>query len=301
VLDLDWLDARAVRAFEPAVRAAAALHCPSTGIVDAHELMTALHGDIESAGGAVVLDTEFIGGSATADGTRLRLRSGSASTQIECQWLVNSAGLTAVDVLGRLEAYPSARIPKSYYAKGNYFEFRGRSPFRRLVYPMPNEAGLRIHATLDLRGTLRFGPDVQWVAAIDYEVHATRAQSFCRSIRHYWPALPDGSLVPAYAGIRPKLVGPGENAADFRIETPADHGVAGLINLLGIESPGLTSSLAIGEWVAGQIRGPSQPCEPAGKMRSRQEPSLRRAIESPDRSGPSGRPASCQSTSNALA
>jgi L-2-hydroxyglutarate oxidase LhgO len=158
--------------------------------------------------------------------------------------------LHAVELLQRIADYPRSRIPRHFYAKGNYFALRGRAPFTHLVYPMPAQAGLGVHATLDLAGRVRFGPDVEWIDSLDYDVDASRAQSFYDAIRVYWPGLPDGALDPAYAGIRPKLAGPGQPPADFLIETPREHAIAGLINLLGIESPGLTASLAIAELVA---------------------------------------------------
>jgi L-2-hydroxyglutarate oxidase LhgO len=249
VIDLTWLDPAQVRELEPEVRCAAGLLSPSTGIVDVHEFMTALHGDLERANGSVVFDTELM--RAEVDGSRIRaeLRSGQERSRVECRWLINAAGLHSVDLLRRIAAFPAAKIPKRYLAKGNYFDCLGSAPFRRLVYPMPATAGLGIHATLDLAGKVRFGPDVQWIDKIDYQVDPARCAQFYDAIRMYWPSLRHGALAPSYAGIRPKLAGPGEPAADFRIETPREHGLSGLVNLLGIESPGLTASLAIGELI----------------------------------------------------
>ena len=253
VTDLTWLDAQQVRELEPEVRSAAGLLCPSTGIVDVHEFMTALHGDVERANGSVVFDTELT--HAEVGGSRIsaELRSGQERSRVECRWLINAAGLHAVDLLRRIAGFPAAKIPKRYLAKGNYFDCLGPAPFRRLVYPMPAVGGLGIHATLDLAGKVRFGPDVQWVEEIDYPVDPARVAQFYPAIRTYWPTLRDGALAPSYAGIRPKLAGPGEPAADFRIDTPRAHGISGLVNLLGIESPGLTASLAIGEMIAGEF------------------------------------------------
>ncbi len=251
VTDLGWLDAQQIRELEPEVRGAAGLLCPSTGIVDVHEFMTALHGDLERAHGSVVFDTELMRAEVGGSRIRAELRSGQDRSQMECRWLINAAGLHAVDLLRRIAAFPAAKIPKRYLAKGNYFDCLGSAPFRRLVYPMPATAGLGIHATLDLAGKVRFGPDVQWIDEIDYQVDPARSAQFYLAVRTYWPTLRDGALAPSYAGIRPKLAGPGEPAADFRIETPREHGISSLVNLLGIESPGLTAALAIGELISG--------------------------------------------------
>jgi L-2-hydroxyglutarate oxidase LhgO len=181
------------------------------------------------------------------------LQSGGEESELESRYLVNSAGLHAVGLLDQIDGYARSGFHRAYYAKGSYFACQGARPFRHLVYPMPSEAGLGVHATLDLDGSTRFGPDVEWLDSPDYRVDAARAANFYASIREYWPGLPDGALQPAYAGIRPKLAGPGQAAADFLIEGPEDSGVPGLISLLGIESPGLTSSLAIGEEVARRV------------------------------------------------
>jgi L-2-hydroxyglutarate oxidase LhgO len=234
---------------EPEVRCTAALHCPTSGIIDQHPYMLALQGDMENAGGTLVCDCRVESLARLADGFLLKT-GGSAATEIEARFVVNSAGLDAVDLLSRIEGYPAARIPKLYLARGNYFTVAARSPFKHLIYPVPHTAGLGIHATLDLGKRVRFGPDVEWIDKIDYSVNATRAPQFYDAIRRYWPNLADGALMPDYTGIRPKLHGPGEPQPDFRIESVADHGLAGLVNLLGIESPGLTSSLAIGDYAA---------------------------------------------------
>ena len=234
---------------EPEVRCTAALHCPSSGIVDQHPYMLALQGDMENAGGTLVCNCRVESVRRVADGFLLRT-AGDAATEIEARFVVNSAGLGAVDLLNRIEEYPKTRIPKLHFGRGNYFTVAARSPFHHLIYPVPDAAGLGIHATLDLGRRVRFGPDVEWVDRIDYAVNVARAPFFYESIRRYWPRLADGALMPDYTGIRPKLQGPGEPAVDFRIESAADHGFAGLVNLLGIDSPGLTSSLAIGDYVA---------------------------------------------------
>jgi L-2-hydroxyglutarate oxidase LhgO len=234
---------------EPQVRCTAALHCPTSGIVDQHPYMLSLQGDLENAGGTLVCDCRVDSVRQLDDGFLLRT-AGDAATEIEARFVVNSAGLGAVDLLHGIEGYPTERMPVMHLARGNYFTVAARSPFRHLIYPIPHAAGLGIHATLDLGRRVRFGPDVEWIDRIDYSVNTARAPMFYEAIRRYWPALADGALMPDYTGIRPKLHGPGEAQPDFRIESQADHGITGLVNLLGIESPGLTSSLAIGDYVA---------------------------------------------------
>jgi L-2-hydroxyglutarate oxidase LhgO len=248
VSDLRWLEAETVRELEPAVTCAAGLLSPSTGIIDVHELMTTLLGDLEAQGGSVVLDCEATSVRAIRGGLELSVRTGSDEYAIVARNLVNSAGLGAVALAQQVEGAAFGEIPTAYLAKGNYFSCSAR-PFRHLVYPMPNDAGLGIHATLDLDGSVRFGPDVEWVKSIDYGVDPTRAQHFRESIREYWPDVVNVTLQPAYAGVRPKIVGPGQKAADFVIAGPAQHGVPGLVHLLGIESPGLTAALALAEQV----------------------------------------------------
>ncbi|HKQ80679.1 MAG TPA: NAD(P)/FAD-dependent oxidoreductase [Steroidobacteraceae bacterium] len=253
VADLVFVDERQVRELEPAVRCAAGLLSPSTGIIDVHGLLLALQGDFEAQGGITITNCRFMYADVQAGATRLLADGGGVAAELECKWLINSGGLHAPQLLRQIRGYPEERWRTSYFAKGNYFSCQGIRPFKRLVYPMPNNAGLGVHATLDLDGTTRFGPDVEWVDAPDYRVEASRAASFYEAIREYWPDIPSGCLQPAYAGVRPKLVGPSEVAGDFEVEGPAAHGIPGLINLLGIESPGLTSSMAIGEHVAAII------------------------------------------------
>jgi L-2-hydroxyglutarate oxidase LhgO len=248
VSDLQWLDASHVRELEPELHCAAALHSPSTGIVDPHELMTALLGDLESHGGVLAANSKVERMRPLRDGIELTIGSGSEASTLVARTAINATGLGSVAMTRRIEGYPITAIPQAYFAKGNYFACSGR-PFRRLVYPMPNEAGLGIHATIDLNGGTRFGPDVEWTDSLSYDVDPALASGFDQSIREYWPALDDGALQPAYAGIRPKLVGPGQPASDFVIAGPGEHGIPGLINLLGIESPGLTAALALGEYL----------------------------------------------------
>src|SRR6187455_900057 len=234
---------------EPEVRCTAALHCPTSGIIDPHALMLALQGEMENAGGTLVCDCRVESLARLSDGF-LVTTAGESATQVEARFVVNSAGLGAVDLLNRIEGYDPARIPKMHLGRGNYFTVAARSPFKHLIYPVPHAAGLGIHATLDLGRRVRFGPDVEWIDKVDYSVNASRAPLFYDAIRRYWPQLADGALMPDYTGIRPKLHGPGEPQPDFRIESEAEHGLTGLVNLLGIESPGLTSSLAIGDYAA---------------------------------------------------
>ena len=250
--DLEWLDAGQAQVLEPALSCVAALLSPSTGIVDSHGLMLAYQGDAEAAGAQIVCRAPILGGRIVSGGLALEI-GGEASMQLACRWLVNCAGLEAVALAGRIDGVPEAALPPAYYCKGSYYVLAGRPPFSRLIYPVPEHAGLGVHLTLDLGGQARFGPDVEWIDQPDYAVDIGRAAGFYAAIRRYWPDLPEGALQPGYAGIRPKISGPGEPAADFRIDGPAAHGVPGLINLLGIESPGLTASLAIGELVAGMV------------------------------------------------
>jgi len=230
--DLESLDAAAVRELEPALRAEGALLSPSTGIVDSHGLMLALLGDAEAAGAMLALASPVAGGAVTDDGFVLRT-GGAEGMVLACTELVNSAGLGAQAVARAVDGIPPASIPAQYYAKGNYFVLAGRAPFRHLIYPVPEAAGLGVHLTLDLGGQAKFGPDVEWVEGpdYDYEVDPRRGDSFYAAVRSYWPDLPDGALQPGYAGMRPKLHARGEPAADFMIAGPGDHGVPGLARI----------------------------------------------------------------------
>jgi L-2-hydroxyglutarate oxidase LhgO len=235
-------------ALEPGLRCAAALHSPLTGIIDAHACMLALLGQAESRGVLLVCDSAVTGLALRAGGFEVAVNGAPAS--LHARALVNSAGLSAPGLARLMEGFPPERVPTGYLAKGSYFTLAGRAPFARLIYPLPIPGGLGVHLTLDLAGRARFGPDVEWVGELDYTVDAKRAAGFYDAIRAWWPALPDAALEPAYAGIRPKITAPGEPAADFRIDGQAAHGVPGLVQLFGIESPGLTASLAIAEHVA---------------------------------------------------
>ena len=250
--DLVQIDASAAQALEPALQCLGAVLSPSTGIVDSHALMLSLQGDLEHAGGMVALHSGVQALRREGDGWLVEATDG---TELLAQVVVNAAGLQACALASRIEALPAQQVPTPYFAKGNYFTLAGRSPFGRLIYPAPEPdkhlAGLGVHLTIDLGGQAKFGPDVQWVDdPDDLQVDPARGEAFYAEVRRYWPGLPDGALMPGYAGMRPKISGPNEPAADFLIQGPADHGLPGLVNLFGIESPGLTSSLAIGEHVA---------------------------------------------------
>jgi L-2-hydroxyglutarate oxidase LhgO len=246
--DLQLLTGEAARALEPALNCDAALLSPSTGIIDSHAYMLALRGDAEEAGAAYAFHTPLLCASAGAG--RIEIETGGdAPMTLACNLLVNAAGLGAPALARSIEGMPIGMIPCAYLAKGNYFSCSARAPFSHLIYPVPEPGGLGVHLTLDMAGQARFGPDVEWVESIDYAVDPARAERFYPAIRRYWPALPDGALMPSYSGMRPKIVPPAVATQDFLIQGPADHGVAGLINLFGIESPGLTSSLAIADHV----------------------------------------------------
>ncbi|MEP6885947.1 MAG: NAD(P)/FAD-dependent oxidoreductase [Gammaproteobacteria bacterium] len=253
VTDIDWLTADETRALEPELNAVAALCSPSTGIIDSHGLMLALQSEFEQAGGVIAFRTPVLNGH--SDGKNILLEAGNGErVSLFAGVVINCAGLHAQELAQRIEGVPKWSIPAAHFAKGSYYVLRTKNPFRRLVYPVPEPGGLGVHVTLDLAGQARFGPDVEWVERLDYTVDPARAGPFYAAIRRYWPALPDGSLGPGYAGIRPKLHGPGEPAADFLIQGSDVHGVQGLVNLYGIESPGLTSALAIAEHVADRVR-----------------------------------------------
>jgi L-2-hydroxyglutarate oxidase LhgO len=252
VADLVWLSGEEARALEPALVAEQALLSPSTGIIDSHAFMLALRGDAEAHGAMIAFETPVLAGRAGERGLVIET-GGPAPMRIAAGMVVNAAGLGAQAVARSIVAVQAEKIPPLHLAKGNYFSLSGRSPFSRLIYPMPTPGGLGVHLTLDLAGQAKFGPDVEWVDAIDYGVDPRRAPSFYAAIRTYWPDLPEGALQPGYAGVRPKIARPGGSTTDFLLQTEKEHGVAGLINLFGIESPGLTASLAIADWLARRV------------------------------------------------
>lgn len=251
VEELALLEGADAIALEPALSCVAALHSPATGIVDSHALMLSLLGDIEDAGGVLALRTPIDAAERRDGGWQVRF-GGEAPDVLRVDCLVNAAGLGAQALACRIDGTAPEGVPRQVLAKGSYFGCSGRPAFTRLIYPAPVEGGLGIHLTLDLAGRMRFGPDVEWVERPDYGVDPDRAGLFA-AIRRYWPGLPDGRLVPDYAGIRPKLSGPGEPSADFRVDGPAEHGLPGLVHLFGIESPGLTSALSLAEDVADRL------------------------------------------------
>jgi L-2-hydroxyglutarate oxidase LhgO len=259
----ELLSASQAQALEPQLACTAALWSPSTGIVDSHALMLALQGDLERAGGCLALQSRvqqvsFRGGQPA----RVRVASPDGDLEIAAERVVNAAGLYACTLARQFEGLDAQQVPKPHYARGSYFTLPGRPPFARLIYPAPVDAWLGVHVTIDMGGQVKFGPDLEWLevleeagpGTIDYSVDAARAVPFEEAIRRYWPGLPAGALQPGYCGVRPKIHGPHEPAPDFRIDGPQQHGVAGLVNLFGIESPGLTSSLAMAEEVVSLLR-----------------------------------------------
>jgi len=250
VTDVVWMTRDQALALEPELACAAALYSPSTGIIDSHALMLAYLGDAQAHGAMLALKSPL---------ERAVVRNGAfelhvaGSEPIASAVVVNSAGLRAPTVAARMEGYRAELAPRELYAKGNYYALTRRSPFTRLVYPVPEPGGLGVHVTLDLAGQARFGPDVEWTERIAYDVDPRRAERFYAAIRRYWPGLPEGALAPGYAGIRPKTAGPGEPAPDFQVQGPALHGIPGLVHLFGIESPGLTASLALAGAVLGEL------------------------------------------------
>jgi len=258
VADLVWLDRAEVAALEPSIRAVRGLLSPTTGIIDSHAFMTLLRRDAERSSADIVVSTPLLAGRVVQDGFELAI-GGSDAVTARCRSLVNAGGLRAQDVARSIVGVPAASIPPQYFAKGHYFVLAGRSPFNRLVYPVPAPGGLGVHLTLDLARQARFGPDVSWLDSIDYSFDESRAASFYDAIRGYFPGLGEHSLVPGYTGIRAKLGPASAPTADFVVQGPSEHGVPGLVNLYGIESPGLTSSLALAELVRCVLTRPEVP------------------------------------------
>jgi L-2-hydroxyglutarate oxidase LhgO len=251
--DLRMISAAEANTLEPAVHCTAALLSPSTGIIDSHSYMLALRGDAEAHGASLAFNAPLRSAVVTTDGFIIEA-GGSDPLTLGCRKLINAAGLSAPALARNIVGMPQDRIPQAYFAKGNYFSLSSRAPFSRLIYPVPVPGGLGVHLTLDMAGQARFGPDVEWIDAIDYAVDPQRAAKFYPAIRRYWPDLPDGALQPSYSGIRPKIVPPAIANQDFVVQGPRDHGIDGLVNLFGIESPGLTSSLAIADYVLDRMR-----------------------------------------------
>jgi L-2-hydroxyglutarate oxidase LhgO len=256
VTDMTWLDASEAASMEPEVACVRALWSPSTGIIDSHSYMLALQGEIEASGGAIVFLTPMLGAKPIEGGLEIAF-GGAEATTITTRWLINAAGLSSQEIAAMIKGFPQDHIRPRYLAKGSYFNLAGSQPFNRLIYPAPVQGGLGVHVTIDLAGQVRFGPDVEWLESneINYEVDLSRADSFYAAIRRYWPALKDGDLVPAYSGVRPKISGKGQADEDFRIDGPEVHGQNGIIHMFGIESPGLTASLALGDSVLQLVKG----------------------------------------------
>jgi L-2-hydroxyglutarate oxidase LhgO len=252
--NLEWLSASQAQRLEPELRCVTALLSPSTGIIDSHALMLAYQGEAEAAGAFVAFRTLVEGGHVRDDGFELSV-GGDEPTTLRCRLLVNAAGLYAPAVARTIAGVPRESIPPAYFCRGVYFTLSGRTPFRRLIYPVPVPGGLGVHITLDLAGQARFGPDVEWIDAVDYAVDPRRGDKFYAAVRRYWPGLRDNALQPGYAGIRPKISGPNESAADFVVQGPEAHGIPGLVNLYGIESPGLTASLPLADEVLRRLAG----------------------------------------------
>jgi L-2-hydroxyglutarate oxidase LhgO len=256
---ISMISAKEAIALEPQLQCTAALHSKSTGIVDSHAYMLSLLGGFEDAGGMVAYQSPLLRATAlTGGGFRLEI-GGQEAMQIETTLLINCAGMSAPKVAAAIEGLDPAHIPRAYFAKGNYFSLSGKSPFQHLIYPIPEPGGLGVHLTLDMAGQAKFGPDVEWLdiaaeAEINYSVDPRRGDGFYAAVRRYWPGLKDGTLMPDYSGVRAKIVPLGAPAGDFVFDCPTTHGLAGLYNLYGFESPGLTSSLAIAKHLDGLIR-----------------------------------------------
>jgi L-2-hydroxyglutarate oxidase LhgO len=254
VTNLEWLSVSEAQRMEPELNCVAALLSPSTGIIDSHALMLAYQGEAEAAGGFVAFRAPVLGGHVRNDGFELSV-GGNEPTTLRCRLLVNAAGLYAPALARGIEGVPPETVPPAYFCRGVYFILSGKSPFTRLIYPVPVPGGLGVHITLDLAGQARFGPDVEWIPEVDYAVDPRRGDAFYTAVRRYWPGLRDGALQPGYAGIRPKISGPNEPAADFVVQGPEDHAVPGLVNMYGIESPGLTASLPLADEAVRKLGG----------------------------------------------
>lgn len=251
--DVALITGHQARTIEPELNCTAALESPSTGIIDSHSLMVSLLGEAENRGASLALRARVLSGTVKNGLHEVRVHTDDGEMLLSAGILINAAGLHAPGLALKLSGMPTQLVPGSWFAKGNYFALSGRAPFSHLIYPVPEPGGLGVHLTLDLGQQARFGPDVEWVGIPEYSVSSQRSAGFYAEIRRYWPALPDDALVPAYSGIRPKISAPGAPAADFMIQGPADHGMQGLVNLYGIESPGLTACLAIGQYVCGLL------------------------------------------------
>ena len=254
VMDLELLSHNEVIAREPDLRCITALWSPSTGVADSHSYMLGLQGDAESNGAMLAFLAPVESAELQNDGICLNV-GGNDPMQLKAKTVINAAGLHTQKLTHEFKGFPKEKIPVWHYCKGNYYSLSGcKAPFTSLIYPAPEEAGLGVHLTLDLAGQARFGPDVEWIDENNYDVDPKRSDSIYAAVRKYWPGLPDNSLQPGYSGIRPKIQAPGEPATDYVIQGPRDHGINGLINLYAIESPGMTSSLAIGDYIVEMLQ-----------------------------------------------
>ena len=253
VTDLDWKSEDEVKVLEPRIQSAGALLSPSTGIIDSHGLMLAYQGDAEDQGAMIAFNSEVRRGSVQAGKIQLFVGEKSSEFGLSANIVVNAAGLGAQSLAKNLSGLDPATIPPRYLARGCYFTLSGQAPFSRLIYPVPEPGGLGVHVTLDMSGSVRFGPDVEWVNEVDYRVNPDRADSFYAAIRRYYPGLKDSSLQPGYSGIRPKIAAEGSTTGDFLVQGPLEHGVPGLVNMYGIESPGLTASLPLADLAAQKL------------------------------------------------
>ena len=262
VPEIKMITGEQAKSMEPELQCSAAVLSASTGIVDSHGFMLSLLGGFEDAGGMIAYQSPLISakpiGSKAQDGFELEI-GGSDAMKIQTKLLINCAGMSAPAIAKKIEGLAQEQIPKAYFAKGNYFSLSGKSPFKHLIYPIPEPGGLGVHLTLDMGGQAKFGPDVEWLEIddenqIDYTVNPKRGDGFYAAVRKYWPGLKDNALQPDYSGVRAKIVPPNSPAGDFCFNMPKDHGLEGLFNLYGFESPGLTSSLAIAKYLEGQIK-----------------------------------------------
>jgi L-2-hydroxyglutarate oxidase LhgO len=258
VNDLQVLNAHEAQSLEPALSCTAALLSPSTGIIDSLALMLSYQGDAQAAGAQFVFHSPLESATVIEGGFRVAF-GGSDPIELTCTWLIIAAGLSAPKLARQIQGLDRAHVPQEFFCKGSYFTLQGRAPFTHLIYPVPQAAGLGVHLTLDLGGQAKFGPDTEWIDQENYDINPSRGDSFYAAVRRYWPDLKDGALQPGYTGIRPKISGPDEPAADFVLSGPTAHGVPGLMNLFGIESPGLTSSLAIAQAVKNELLSNSRP------------------------------------------
>jgi L-2-hydroxyglutarate oxidase LhgO len=251
--DIEWLDQDQVHELEPDIRASAGLYSPSTGVIDVHELMLALLADVEDAGGTLITHNRVLGVESVGDALELKMESGGEYTFMATT-IINAAGHGATDIAGRISGFPASHVPAIHPIRGHYYEHAGKLPFSRLIYPLPGNTGLGVHVTIDMAGRSRFGPDTEYCDEVDYRFDESRKPLFTAAIRDWYPNLDESRLQPGFVGVRPNLQAPGEGPGDFIISGPQDHGVGGLVNLFGIDSPGLTSCMALAQVVSQKLK-----------------------------------------------